>query len=84
MYLQAYIDGLNRWAPFSKKAMIPKVAHLTPEDKSDLAHSLSADLSPENLCCDGELTGSALRQKTKQLMGARKELEALGVKVPAY
>ena len=38
---------------------------------------LEGDLSPENLCCDGELRGKALADKSKRLRGAYKELQAL-------
>ena len=36
-----------------------------------------ADLSPENLCCDGELRGAKLRAKSNMLNGAKADLQRL-------
>jgi len=60
---------------------------LYPEDtdllldrhKKELADRLASALSPENLCCDGELRGAPLRRKAKLLNGAKAELVAMGV-----
>ena len=60
---------------------------LYPEDtdllldrhKTELADRLASALSPENLCCDGELRGAKLRAKAKLLNGAKAELAAMGV-----
>jgi hypothetical protein len=39
-------------------------------------------LSPENLACDGELTGAQIKQKYNRLMAQRNQLEKqLGEKV---
>jgi hypothetical protein len=37
---------------------------------------LAGDLSPENLCCDGELRGARLRAKHRDLLRRWAELEA--------
>lgn len=47
---------------------------LTPTQIRDLFESLQCDLSPENLCCDGELRGVALKRKSAMLNGALREL----------
>jgi hypothetical protein len=54
---------------------------LTTEHKQRLAMRLLSALSPENLCCDGELRGAKLRAKSNMLNKAKSELEALGQKV---
>ena len=54
---------------------------LTPQHKRQLADQLLSALSPENLCCDGELRGAKLRAKAKLLNQAKADLEALGQKV---
>lgn len=42
-----------------------------------ILNMLDADLSPENLTCDGELSGQSLALKTRALMRARCELVEL-------
>lgn len=53
------------------------VKNLSAADRADLLNALEGALSPENLCCDGELRGSALQQKSRMLNGALHELQAL-------
>ena len=50
------------------------VNQLTPADREQLRDALESALSPENLCCDGELRGKALQQKSRMLNGALREL----------
>ena len=57
---------------------------LTVEHKKELADALLCALSPENLCCDGELRGAKLRAKSLMLNKAKEELEAMGQKVEAW
>lgn len=75
-FLPKYIEQQNRYAVFFKGKTYD-AAKLTRGEIQDLLDRLECDLSPENLCCDGELRGSALQQKAKLLYGAKKELEAL-------
>ena len=53
------------------------VNRLTTADRAQLRDALECALSPENLCCDGELTGRALQQKARMLNGAMHELRKL-------
>ena len=53
------------------------VHHLTITDRTQLRDALESALSPENLCCDGELTGRALQQKARMLNGAMRDLRGL-------
>ena len=75
-YLKSYIERHNQWnAIFNGKTFDLK--KLTYNDIHDIYNMLEGDLSPENLCCDGELRGKALADKAKRLQGAWKELQAL-------
>ena len=55
-------------------------ARLTPAEREQLLGALESALSPENLCCDGELRGRALQQKARMLNGALRELQKLARK----
>lgn len=74
-YLAQYIAQKNLWRPMFKKPEIDP-ANISPREARELLDMLENDLSPENLCCDGELRGAALRAKTKMLNEARNALES--------
>jgi hypothetical protein len=60
--LQHYIDNRNSWNSFfpnSKQITFP----LDQRTVNDLARSLDADLSPENLHCDGEISQREAQRK---------------------
>jgi len=62
--LQAYIEQKNRWnAIFKGEQFEVKSA----SGRRRVAQSLDADLSPENLTCDGEVRGVELRKKQDYL-----------------
>jgi len=62
--LQAYIEQKNRWnAIFKGEQFEVKSA----AGRKRIAQSLDADLSPENLTCDGEVRGVELRKKQDYL-----------------
>ena len=62
--LQAYIEQKNRWnALFKGEQFEVKSA----SGRRRVAQSLDADLSPENLTCDGEVRGVELRKKQDYL-----------------
>jgi hypothetical protein len=62
--LQAYIEQKNRWnAIFKGEQFETKSA----SGRKRIAQSLDADLSPENLTCDGEVRGVELRKKQDYL-----------------
>jgi hypothetical protein len=62
--LQAYIEQKNRWnAIFKGEQFEVKSA----SGRKRIAQSLDADLSPENLTCDGEVRGVELRKKQDYL-----------------
>jgi hypothetical protein len=51
--LQAYIDQKNKWNRLFKGK---EYEFETAKGRQGIANSLDADLSPENLSCDGELS----------------------------
>jgi len=79
--LTAYVDRKNAFANiFGGKALSLQNAR----DRQAIADALDCDLSPENLTCDGELSGSQVRACYKALTQAAKELLALDPSVKMY
>ena len=72
-YLEQYIAQKNFTRGLFKRREF-NLENITPKDARELLDSLECDLSPENLCCDGELRGAPLRAKTKMLNEAKKAL----------
>ncbi len=72
--LQAYIDGENK---FRRAWNFTASGDLKMPTNSAEAHeiiqNLECDLSPENLTCDGEVFGDALRIKSSRLEAAYNE-----------
>lgn len=83
-HLAKYIAQQNQFASFFPTSRVFDAKKLTTEDKQFLLDKLEGDLSPENLCCDGELRGAKLRTKAIMLNGAKAELEAMGFKVTPF
>lgn len=69
-YLTQYIEQKNFIRSLFNEAEIdPK--NISPCEARELLDSLECDLSPENLCCDGELRGAKLKAKAKMLNEAK-------------
>jgi len=49
----------------------------TRKDKQAILEAIECDLSPENLCCDGEASPKFVRKQSRMLHKARDEAEAL-------
>ena len=83
--LQTYIERKNAYASiFARPGTVIRmldINNLTRSDMEYLASCLDGDLSPENLCCDGELRGPRLIKKAKYLNACVKELSAISKKV---
>ena len=71
--LQAYIDQKNTWSKFFNSP--PITFPLTQAQVDSLASSLDADLSPENLHCDGEISQAEAQRKYNYYGRVIKELE---------
>ena len=71
-----YCEQKNDWdAIFGRDARYNPY-DLTQQDCKRLANSLSSELSPENLTCDGELPRNQVMSKARYLNGVVGELQA--------
>ena len=71
--LKAYVEARNSWARiFGNLEIDLKSA----ADRQRLAASIDADLSPENLTCDGELSRSQVQARYSNLITVARELKA--------
>lgn len=69
--LEAYVESRNAWAKiFGNK----ELSLLNKADRQTIANALDADLSPENLSCDGEVRGAQLQRKYQYLSRCAEEL----------
>lgn len=69
--LQAYINQKNKWNAIFKGEQFELE---TAKGRQRVADSLDADLSPENLTCDGELSRAEINRRHKVLTAAATEL----------
>ena len=79
--LQAYIVRKNRWNAIFKGEQFEIQ---TAQGRQRVADALDADLSPENLSCDGELPRSQIQAKHRALAQAAQELQKLDSTVKFY
>jgi hypothetical protein len=79
--LETYLEMKNKWsAIFGNKPL----SLLNAEDRQKIADSLDADLSPENLTCDGELPRSQVQQRYTFLTRCAEELRSIDSSVTFY
>ena len=79
--LEQYVERQNSWtALFGQKPL----SLLNEQDRRRLAQRLDADLSPENLTCDGELRGRELVEKQRYLSRCVQELLTIDPTVSDY
>jgi uncharacterized phage-like protein YoqJ len=69
--IEQYVEQKNRWNAIFKGRQL---SLLNKADRQSLANSIDAELSPENLTCDGEIRGAQLRQKQAYLFRCAEEL----------
>lgn len=79
-YLKQYLERRNAFAKIFKKPTID-LQTITKTQIEALLNDLEDELSPENLTCDGELSGANLVRKANALKAAYSELESLKKKV---
>lgn len=79
--LKAYVESRNSWAKIfgSKQLSLQNAA-----DRQRIAEMIDADLSPENLTCDGELSTAQVRAKHANLLKVARELKAFDPSVQIY
>ena len=77
--LKAYVDRKNQWnAIFGGKVVV------IGQDNQRIADMIDAELSPENLTCDGELPRSQVQARYRELTAAATELCRLDPTVKFY
>lgn len=79
--IERYVADKNNWARLlgSKELSL-----LNKTDRQRIADSLDADLSPENLSCDGELPRAEVQRRYNFLTKAAKELKSFDPNVEMY
>jgi len=79
--LEQYVEQKNRWRAIVKERAL---SLLNAQDRQAIANSLDADLSPENLTCDGELHGAQVRTRQAYLFRCAQELISIDPSVTFY
>ena len=79
--LEQYVDQKNAYAKIFGKTPL---SLLNAKDRQSIANSLDADLSPENLTCDGEIRGAQLQAKARFLNRCAAELVSIDPTVTFY
>jgi hypothetical protein len=79
--LKAYVEQTNKWNAMFKGT---QYSLSSATDRQKLANKIDAELSPENLTCDGELPAATVRARHKQLTTVAKQLMALDPTVSFY
>ena len=74
MSLAKYLEQHNFSRKYFNKLPPLTVSTLTLKDANELAESLSAAWSPENLTCDGELSHAQVQRKAREIRQAAYEL----------
>lgn len=74
MTIAKYVESKNRWAAIFGGAQLDL---RKAEDRQKIADMIDADLSPENLTCDGELPRSQVQARYRELTKAAKDLYRL-------
>lgn len=79
--LQVYLVHKNRLRDLFGQ---PRLKLESPADRQRLADSIDAELSPENLTCDGELPRETVRTRYRHLTAVARELQELDPTVKFY
>jgi hypothetical protein len=79
--IEQYVDQKNQWAGLFGGR---RLSLLNKADRQRIADSLDADLSPENLSCDGELPRAEVQKRYNFLTRAAKELKSIDPAVEMY
>ena len=79
--IESYVERKNSWAKIFKGK---QYSLLSAVDRQAIAGMLDADLSPENLTCDGEVRGAELQAKARYLNRCAAELVSIDPSVTFY
>jgi len=81
--LKAYVDQKNKWNQLFNKNY-SGLDITKPSDRQRVASMIDAELSPENLTCDGELPAATVRARHKQLTTVARQLMSIDSTVKFY
>jgi len=79
--LNQYVEYANRWRTLTKQEPITLSS---PAHLKELADRVGADLSPENLTCDGELSRTEVNRRYTHLQAVKKDLLKLDPSLKFY
>jgi len=79
--LEAYVAQKNQWTRIFKGK---ELSLLRAEDRQRIADMIDADMSPENLTCDGELPRDMVRDKVRRLSRCAEQLLSIDPSVTFY
>jgi hypothetical protein len=79
--LETYVEQKNTWTRIFKGK---ELSLLNSNDRQAIANSIDADMSPENLTCDGELPPAMVREKMRRLTRCAEELLSIDASVTFY
>jgi len=79
--LQEIINQQNWFAKITKKPEMD-INALSEDDANTLYRSIESGMSPENLCCDGEISIAQARAKARTYMAAVAQLKKMGFVMP--
>ena len=79
--LETYVESKNRWQAIFKGR---KYSLLSAVDRQAIANMIDADMSPENLTCDGELPAGQVRDRVHYLSRCAEELLSIDPTVTFY
>jgi hypothetical protein len=79
--LEAYVAQKNQWTRIFKGK---ELSLLRAADRQRIADMIDADMSPENLTCDGELPRDVVRDKVRRLSRCAEELLSIDPSVTFY
>jgi hypothetical protein len=78
-----YVEQKNQWAAIFNSKYVPLDLDLF-EDRERIARMVDADLSPENLTCDGELPRAQVIARAKFLNKVADQLMMLDPSIQMY
>ena len=79
--LEAYVAQKNTWTRIFKGR---ELSLLRAEDRQRIADMIDADMSPENLTCDGELPRTVVQEKIRRLSRCAEQLLSIDPSVTFY
>jgi hypothetical protein len=79
--LKAYVESKNQWSQIFGRRQLSLAS---AADRQAIADAIDAELSPENLTCDGELSRGQVQARYRSLTTVAAELKAFDPAVKFY